>query len=47
MQVPNQCAAEAYVAPEVTEVGSFDEVTEGQYSRSISDVGDAGGYWDK
>ncbi|PWV71383.1 hypothetical protein SAMN05421630_11513 [Prauserella marina] len=39
--------SQAYEPPTVTEVGDFGAVTEGQYSRSISDDGDAGGYWEQ
>jgi hypothetical protein len=34
-----------YESPEITEVGAFGAVTEGQYSKPHSDDGDAGGYW--
>jgi hypothetical protein len=37
--------AQLYVSPEITEVGAFKVVTEGQYSMPHSDDGDAGGYW--
>jgi hypothetical protein len=39
--------AESYEPPVVTEIGPLAQVTKGQYSRSISDDGDAGGYWEK
>lgn len=39
--------AEPYEPPIVTEIGPFAWVTQGQYSRTHSDDGDAGGYWDK
>lgn len=35
-----------YEPPVLTEVGQFGTVTQGQYSRSHSDDGDAGGYWE-
>jgi len=35
-----------YEPPVLTEVGRFDTVTTGQYSRSNSDDSDAGGYWE-
>jgi hypothetical protein len=38
---------ERYEPPILTEVGQFADVTRGQYSRTHSDDGDAGGYWDK
>jgi hypothetical protein len=38
-------APEPYEPPELTVVGEFGEVTEGNYSRPHSDDGDAGGYW--
>lgn len=36
----------SYEPPVLTEVGRFDAVTKGQYSRSNSDDSDAGGYWE-
>ncbi|GGM82050.1 hypothetical protein GCM10012275_60850 [Longimycelium tulufanense] len=35
-----------YEPPVLTEVGRFDAVTKGQYSKSNSDDTDAGGYWE-
>ncbi len=37
---------ETYEPPELTEVGEFATMTNGQYSRTHSDDSDAGGYWD-
>ncbi|GAB3500210.1 lasso RiPP family leader peptide-containing protein [Amycolatopsis cihanbeyliensis] len=34
-----------YEPPQVSEVGEFGAVTQGQYSRNRSDDGDAGGYF--
>lgn len=45
MQEPEQ--PQPYEPPLVTDVDALWMVTEGQYSRSISDDGDAGGYWEK
>lgn len=44
---PIEPHAESYEPPAVTEIGSLVEITQGQYSRSISDDGDAGGYWER
>ncbi|TWE11184.1 lasso RiPP family leader peptide-containing protein [Prauserella muralis] len=46
MQQSQRAQVPPYEPPLVTEVGDFGTVTEGQYSKSISDDGDAGGYWE-
>jgi hypothetical protein len=45
METSNE-EVETYEPPALQEVGSFVAVTRGQYSRTHSDDGDAGGYWD-
>lgn len=39
--------SQPYESPILTEVGKFGDVTQGQYSRTHSDDGDAGGYWNE
>jgi hypothetical protein len=39
--------ADDYEPPKVTEIGQLMNITKGAYSRTHSDDGDAGGYWDK
>lgn len=47
MNEPTNEVGEPYESPVLTEVGNFGEVTQGQYSRTHSDDGDAGGYWNQ